>query len=120
MFCIYRRWKTVQVQILCVYLTTRFVLRIKITDYFHRKITVFPFVSSHKDASFRRYSTTGGGRGQERGGQSMDNNNLSTVQSIQTALDILPAEKREYIVGYAEGVIAMAERFRTEQERASA
>lgn len=50
----------------------------------------------------------------------MDNSDRNTVQSIQAALDLLPAEKREYIVGYAEGVIAMSERYRAEQERASA
>lgn len=50
----------------------------------------------------------------------MSNENRNTVLSIQAALDLLPAEKREYIMGYAEGVIAMSEQRRAEQERASA
>lgn len=34
------------------------------------------------------------------------------VQSITEAVSALPKEKREYILGYAEGVIAMADRLR--------
>lgn len=34
------------------------------------------------------------------------------AQSITEAVSALPEEKREYIIGYAEGVIAMAERLR--------
>ena len=34
------------------------------------------------------------------------------AQSITEAVSMLPEEKREYILGYAEGVIAMADRFR--------
>ena len=48
----------------------------------------------------------------------MANKDLSTIQSIQAALDILPAEKREYIVGYAEGVLAVAEKRRADLAQA--
>lgn len=34
------------------------------------------------------------------------------AQSITEAVSVLPEEKREYILGYAEGVIAMADRLR--------
>lgn len=34
------------------------------------------------------------------------------VQSITEAVFALPEEKREYILGYAEGVIAMADQLR--------
>lgn len=50
----------------------------------------------------------------------MTDSNVSTVQSIQAALELLPESKREFIRGYAEGVLALAEQRRAEQERASA
>lgn len=50
----------------------------------------------------------------------MGNSNLSTVQSLQAALDLLPESKREYILGHAEGVLAAAGQHREEQERVSA
>lgn len=34
------------------------------------------------------------------------------VQSITEAVSVLSDEKREYILGYAEGVLAMADRMR--------
>lgn len=41
-------------------------------------------------------------------------------QKITEAVSILPADKREYILGYAEGVIAMAEAFRKNTAQDSA
>jgi len=35
------------------------------------------------------------------------------ARSITEAVSILPEEKREYILGYAEGVLAMADRGRS-------
>lgn len=35
------------------------------------------------------------------------------AQSITAAVSVLPDEKREFILGYAEGVIAMADRLRS-------
>ena len=40
------------------------------------------------------------------------------VRNITEAVSILPEEKREYILGYAEGVLAMAEQLRQLQPSA--
>lgn len=42
------------------------------------------------------------------------------LQKLKTALTLLPENKRDYIMGYAEGVLAMSEQRHEEQERASA
>ena len=41
------------------------------------------------------------------------------VQSIAEAVSALPEEKREYILGYAEGVLAMAGRMPEEQRNSA-
>ena len=41
-------------------------------------------------------------------------------RTIMKAMDILPDEKREYLLGYAEGVIAMANHLRTTAAKNSA
>lgn len=45
----------------------------------------------------------------------MSANEKEIARSITEAVSILPAEKREYILGYAEGVIAMAEQTRCKE-----
>ena len=42
------------------------------------------------------------------------------VQSITEAVSALPEEKREYILGYAEGVIAMVDQLRRRRRSAIA
>ena len=42
----------------------------------------------------------------------MSANEKEIARSITEAVSILPEEKREYILGYAEGVIAMADQAR--------
>lgn len=48
----------------------------------------------------------------KEGGGYMGAEEKKIAQSITEAVSSLPEEKREYILGYAEGVIAMADRLR--------
>ncbi|MBD5151289.1 MAG: hypothetical protein HDT16_02065 [Oscillibacter sp.] len=41
------------------------------------------------------------------------------VQSIAEAVSVLPEEKQEYILGYAEGVLAMAGQMREDQRNSA-
>ena len=40
----------------------------------------------------------------------MSEKDKKTVKVLEKALEVLPAEKMEYLLGYAEGVTAMAEK----------
>lgn len=42
----------------------------------------------------------------------MSQNEKEIVQSITEATSVLPDEKREYILGYAEGVLTMSDQLR--------
>lgn len=50
----------------------------------------------------------------------MGTDDKKVLQIVTEAMNILPDEKREYIIGYAEGVIAMANRQRDAAERPGA
>ena len=54
----------------------------------------------------------------KKGGVRMGADEKKLVQAILAAVAVLPEEKREYILGYAEGVIAMAGRMCGIAERA--
>lgn len=49
----------------------------------------------------------------------MGSDEKKIARTITEAVSILPAAKRDYILGYAEGIIAMANRQRTEQAQGS-
>lgn len=50
----------------------------------------------------------------------MSQNEKEIVQSITKAVSALPDEKREYILGYAEGVLAMADQLRSVEQAPAA
>ncbi len=50
----------------------------------------------------------------------MSQNEKEIVQSITEAAFVLPDEKREYILGYAEGVLAMADQLRKSDQTPAA
>lgn len=45
----------------------------------------------------------------------MKKNEIEIVKTILEALTVLPRDKREYLIGYAEGVVAMNERRQAEE-----
>lgn len=45
----------------------------------------------------------------------MNSKYLNVIQRLQAALDILPDAKKEYIIGYAEGVLAFADSGQADQ-----
>lgn len=47
----------------------------------------------------------------------MSSKEKEIVKSITEAVSTLPEEKREYILGYAEGVLAMADRARRNDQQ---
>lgn len=49
----------------------------------------------------------------------MSENREAVAQSIAIAADALPDEKREFLMGYAEGVIAMAASLRAPQRESA-
>ena len=53
-----------------------------------------------------KFYHTGGEGARQKGGDPMNADEKKIVQTIAAAVSVLPAEKREYILGYAEGVIA--------------
>ena len=50
----------------------------------------------------------------------MENDAKKICQRLEQAAELLPNEKREFILGYAEGVIAMASELRAARDQASA
>lgn len=50
----------------------------------------------------------------------MGNDEKKLCQRLAQAVEMLPDEKREFILGYAEGVIAMANKLRAENAQISA
>lgn len=50
----------------------------------------------------------------------MGNEEKKLCQRLARAVETLPAEKREFILGYAEGVIAMANELRASNTQAQA
>ena len=50
----------------------------------------------------------------------MGNEEKKLCQRLAQAVEMLPDEKREFILGYAEGVIAMANELRAARDQASA
>lgn len=50
----------------------------------------------------------------------MSSKEKEIVKSITEAVSTLPEEKREYILGYAEGVLAMADRARRNDQAPAA
>lgn len=54
----------------------------------------------------------------QKGGASMGNEEKKLCQRLAQAVEMLPGEKREFILGYAEGVIAMANELRASNAQA--
>ncbi len=50
----------------------------------------------------------------------MGNDEKKLCQRLAQAVEMLPDEKREFILGYAEGVIAMVNELRAARDQASA
>lgn len=50
----------------------------------------------------------------------MGNDEKKLCQRLAQAVEMLPDEKREFILGYAEGVIAMSNELRAARDQASA
>jgi len=69
---------------------------------------------------FCDYSTTSLKEAQSKGGSIMSTEDRKVIQSIAQAVNVLPNDKREFILGYAEGVIAMAAVVKTGELRPNA